>query len=52
LSKWFQRRSILKHFSHTARTVETKLPRNDHWKVLYKCSVLYVDLKSIREEAF
>jgi hypothetical protein len=23
-------------FSETTRTVETKLPRNDHWKVLYK----------------
>jgi hypothetical protein len=22
-------------FSETTRTVETKLPRNDHWKVLY-----------------
>jgi hypothetical protein len=26
-------------FSDTTRTVETKLPRNDHWKVLYKVSV-------------
>jgi hypothetical protein len=26
-------------FSETTRTVETKLPRNDHWKVLYKVSV-------------
>jgi hypothetical protein len=25
---------------------ETKLPRNDHWKVLYKVSVFYVDRKS------
>jgi hypothetical protein len=25
-------------FSETTRTVETKLPRNDHWKVLYKVS--------------
>jgi hypothetical protein len=23
-------------FSETTWTVETKLPRNDHWKVLYK----------------
>jgi hypothetical protein len=23
-------------FSETTRTVETKLPRNDHWKMLYK----------------
>ena len=27
-------------------TIETKLPRNDHWKVLYKVSVLYADQKS------
>jgi hypothetical protein len=26
-------------FSETTWTVETKLPRNDHWKVLYKISV-------------
>jgi hypothetical protein len=33
-------------FSETTRTVETKLPRNDHWKVLYKVSVFYADQKS------
>jgi hypothetical protein len=33
-------------FSETTRTVETKLPRNDHWKVLYKFSVFYVGRKS------
>jgi hypothetical protein len=27
-------------------TVETKLPRNDHWKVLYKLYVFYADRKS------
>jgi hypothetical protein len=27
-------------------TVETKLPRNDHWKVLYKLSVFYANRKS------
>jgi hypothetical protein len=27
-------------------TIETKLPRNDHWKVLYKVYVFYVDRKS------
>jgi hypothetical protein len=27
-------------FSETTWTIETKLPRNDHWKVLYKVSVL------------
>jgi hypothetical protein len=26
-------------FSETTRTIETKLPRNDHWKVLYKVFV-------------
>jgi hypothetical protein len=33
-------------FSETTLTVETKLPRNDHWKVLYKIYVFYVDRKS------
>jgi hypothetical protein len=33
-------------FSESTRTVETKLPRNDHWKVLYKCYVFYADRKS------
>jgi hypothetical protein len=27
-------------------TIETKLPTNDHWKVLYKVYVFYVDRKS------
>jgi hypothetical protein len=26
-------------FSETTWIIETKLPRNDHWKVLYKFSV-------------
>jgi hypothetical protein len=26
--------------------IETKLPRNDHWKVLYKFYVFYADQKS------
>jgi hypothetical protein len=26
--------------------IETKLPRNDHWKVLYKVCVFYADRKS------
>jgi hypothetical protein len=29
-------------FSETTWTIETKLPRNDHWKVLYKVYVFYV----------
>ena len=33
-------------FSETTWTVETKLPRNAHWKVLYKVSVFYADRKS------
>jgi hypothetical protein len=33
-------------FSEATRTVETKLPRNDHWKVLCKISVCYADRKS------
>ena len=33
-------------FSETTWTVETKLPRNDHWKVLYKVSVFDADRKS------
>jgi hypothetical protein len=33
-------------FSETTWTVETKLPRNDHWKVLYKVSLSYADRKS------
>jgi hypothetical protein len=34
-------------FSETTWTVETNLPRNDHWKVLYKVSVFYADRKSM-----
>jgi hypothetical protein len=33
-------------FSETTGTVETKLPRKDHWKVFYKIYVFYVDWKS------
>jgi hypothetical protein len=33
-------------FSETTWTVETKLARNDHWKVLYKFYVFYADRKS------
>ena len=33
-------------FSETTRTVETKLHRNDHWKVLYNIYVFYADRKS------
>jgi hypothetical protein len=27
-------------------TIESKLPRNDHWKILYKIAVFYADQKS------
>ena len=30
---------IGRFFSETTWTIETKLPRNDHWKVLYKVCV-------------
>jgi hypothetical protein len=33
-------------FSETTWTIETKLPMNDHLKVLYKVSVFYADRKS------
>jgi hypothetical protein len=33
-------RNVSKHFfSETTWIIETKLPRNDHWKVLYKVYV-------------
>jgi hypothetical protein len=31
--------------AETTWTIETKLPRNDHWKVLYKIFVFYADRK-------
>jgi hypothetical protein len=33
-------------FSEPTWTIETKLPRNGHWKVLYQMSVFYADWKS------
>jgi hypothetical protein len=33
-------------FREEAFTVETKLPRKDHWQVLYKFSVFYAGRKS------
>jgi hypothetical protein len=33
-------------FSETTWIIETKLPRNDHWQVLYKVWVFYADPKS------
>ena len=43
MGKMFQNKCF---FSETTWTVETKLPRNNHWKVLYKFSVFYADRKS------
>jgi hypothetical protein len=38
--------NVSKHFfSETTKTVETKLPRNEHWKVLYKVYVFCSDMK-------
>jgi hypothetical protein len=33
-------------FSETTNMIKAKLPRNDHWKVLYKVSVFYANRKS------
>jgi hypothetical protein len=41
-----QRTFSKRFFSETTWIIETKLPRNDHWKVLYKVCVLYADRKS------
>jgi hypothetical protein len=39
--------NVSKRFlSETTWTSETKLPKNDHWKVLYKMMVFYHDRKS------
>jgi hypothetical protein len=38
--------NVSKRFSENTWTIETKLPRNDHWKVLYKVYVFYADRKS------
>ena len=32
-------------FSETTWTIETKVPRNDHWNVLYHATVFYADQK-------
>ena len=42
MGKMFQNASSLKPLL----IIETKLPRNDHWKVLYKVCVFYADRKS------
>jgi hypothetical protein len=35
-------------FSETTWTIETKLPRNDHWKVLYKVFVFFMSIENSR----
>ena len=42
MGKMFQNASSLKPLGQ----LKFKLPRNDHWKVLYKFSVFYADRKS------
>ena len=39
-------KNVSKRFSETTWTIETKLPKNDHWKVLYKVCVFYANRKS------
>jgi hypothetical protein len=41
-----KKRFETRFLSETTWTIETKLPRNDHWKVFYKVYVFYVDRKS------
>jgi hypothetical protein len=43
--KAFQHFHIKRFFSETTWTIEIKLHRNDHWKVLYTVSVFYADRK-------
>jgi hypothetical protein len=35
-------------FSETTWTIETKLPRNDHWRVIYKVSVFFMPIGNPR----
>jgi hypothetical protein len=35
-------------FSETTWTIETKLPRNSHWKVLYKVYVFFMPIENSR----
>jgi hypothetical protein len=40
-------------FSETTWTVETKLPRNDHWKVFYKvCNLVSIVLVVSEKKRF
>ena len=47
MGKIFYGKNVSKcFFSETTWTVETKMPRNDHWMVLFLFSVFYADRKS------
>jgi hypothetical protein len=35
-------------FSETTTIIETKLPRNDHWKVLYKSLMFFMSIGNSR----
>ena len=39
MGRFFSENVSKRFFSETTWTIESKLPRNDHWKVLYKVSV-------------
>jgi hypothetical protein len=41
-------KKAFEHFpiGSNVNVIEIKLPRNDHWKVLYKFSVFYADRQS------
>ena len=42
-------KNVSKHFfSETTWTIETKLPRNDYWKVLYKVCVFFMPIGNPR----
>jgi hypothetical protein len=43
MGKVSQNAYSLKPLSETTWTIETKLPKNDHWKVLYKIWVFYAN---------
>ena len=50
---WFNIGPYGKHvskrfFSETTWTIETKLPRNSHWKVLYKVYVIFMPIENSR----
>jgi hypothetical protein len=46
LLRYTNRTSNLKTALTRKYRIETKLPRNDHWNVLYQVTVFYADRKS------